>query len=141
MVNRNQSVNKQRQLYQFLVATALLTGSLFQFLAPVLADGTTAGTSISNTATATYEDPNSPGTTINATSNTVVVTVAEVAGITVTGSGVTDNNGGTVGVGDLLTYTYTLTNVGNDPHQIPHSQPSDNNWAGYSFWHITRWYS
>ncbi|MFN6530303.1 hypothetical protein [Nostoc sp. ChiSLP03a] len=115
MVNRTQSVNKQRKLYQFLVATALLTGSLFQFLAPVLADGTTAGTSISNTATATYEDPNSPGTTINATSNTVVVTVAEVAGITVTGSGVTDNNGGNVAVGDLLIYTYTLTNVGNDP--------------------------
>ncbi|MEH2370870.1 beta strand repeat-containing protein [Nostoc sp.] len=115
MVNRNQSVNNQHKLYQFLVATALLTGSLFQFLAPVLADGTTAGTSISNTATATYEDPNSPGTTINATSNTVVVTVAEVAGITVTASGVTDNNGGNVAVGDLLIYTYTLTNVGNDP--------------------------
>ncbi|MEH2086775.1 beta strand repeat-containing protein [Nostoc sp.] len=115
MVNRNQSVNNQHKLYQFLVATALLTGSLFQFLAPVLADGTTAGTSISNTATATYEDPNSPGTTINATSNTVVVTVAEVAGITVTGSGVTDNNGGNVAVGDLLIYTYALTNVGNDP--------------------------
>ncbi|MDZ8259812.1 hypothetical protein [Nostoc sp. ChiQUE01b] len=115
MVNRNQSVNKQRKFYQFLVATALLTGSLFQFLAPVLADGTTAGTSISNTATATYEDPNNPGTTINATSNTVVVTVAEVAGITVTASGVTDNNGGNVAVGDLLIYTYTLTNVGNDP--------------------------
>ncbi|MEH2357876.1 beta strand repeat-containing protein [Nostoc sp.] len=115
MVNRNQSVNKQRKLYQFLVATSLLTGSFFQFLAPVLADGTTAGTSISNTATATYEDPNSPGTTINATSNTVVVTVAEVAGITVTGSGVTDNNGGNVAVGDLLIYTYSLTNVGNDP--------------------------
>ncbi|MHC5767050.1 MAG: beta strand repeat-containing protein [Nostoc sp.] len=115
MVNRNQSVNKQRKFYQFLVATALLTGSLFQFLAPVLADGTTAGTSISNTATATYEDPNSPGTTINATSNTVVVSVAEVAGITVTASGVTDNNGGNVAVGDLLIYTYTLTNVGNDP--------------------------
>ncbi|MBN3940811.1 hypothetical protein [Nostoc sp. NMS9] len=115
MVNRNQSVNKQRKLYQSLVATALLTGSLFQFVAPVLADGTTAGTSISNTATATYEDPNSPGTTINATSNTVVVTVAEVAGITVTASGVTDNNGGNVAVGDLLIYTYTLTNVGNDP--------------------------
>ncbi|WP_375478206.1 beta strand repeat-containing protein [uncultured Nostoc sp.] len=115
MVNRNQSVNKQRQLYQFLVATALLTGSLFQFLAPVLADGTTAGTSISNTATATYEDPNNPGTTINATSNAVIVTVAEVAGITVTASGVTDSNGGSVGVNDLLIYTYTLTNVGNDP--------------------------
>ncbi|MEH1818942.1 MAG: hypothetical protein V7L31_07545 [Nostoc sp.] len=115
MVNRNQSVNKQRKVYQSLVATALLTGSLFQFIAPVLADGTTGGTSISNTATATYEDPNNPGTTINSTSNTVTVTVAEVAGITVTASGVTDNNGGTVGVNDLLTYTYTLTNVGNDP--------------------------
>ncbi|MEH2239705.1 beta strand repeat-containing protein [Nostoc sp.] len=119
MVNRNKSVNKQRKPYQCLVATALLTGSLFQFVTPVLADGTTAGTSISNTATATYEDPNSPGTTINATSNTVVVTVAEVAGITVTASGVTDNTTSptntTVQVGDLLIYTYTLTNVGNDP--------------------------
>ncbi|MEH2148113.1 beta strand repeat-containing protein [Nostoc sp.] len=119
MVNRNKSVNKQRKLYQSLVATALLTGSFFQFLTPVFADGTTAGTSISNTATATYEDPNSPGTTINATSNTVVVTVAEVAGITVTASGVTDATSSptntTVQVGDLLIYTYNLTNVGNDP--------------------------
>ncbi|MEH2244098.1 beta strand repeat-containing protein [Nostoc sp.] len=115
MVNRNKSVNKQRQCYQSLVATALLTSSLFQFIAPVLADGTAGGQSISNTATATYEDPNAPGTTINTTSNTVTVTVAEVAGITVTASGVTDNNGGSVAVNDLLTYTYTLTNVGNDP--------------------------
>ncbi|MEH1894610.1 MAG: hypothetical protein V7K94_04660 [Nostoc sp.] len=119
MVNRNKSITKQRQLYQSLVATALLTGSFFQFVAPVLADGTTAGTSISNTATATYEDPNSPGTTINATSNTVVVTVAEVAGITVTASGVTDATTSptntTVQVGDLLIYTYNLTNIGNDP--------------------------
>jgi hypothetical protein len=113
MMKRNKSVNNQH--YQFLVITALLTGSLFQFLAPVLADGTTAGQSISNTATATYEDPKNPGTIINATSNTVTVTVAEVAGITVTAAGVLDNNGGTVGVGDLLIYSYTLTNVGNDP--------------------------
>ncbi|MEH2395302.1 MAG: hypothetical protein V7K21_27835 [Nostoc sp.] len=115
MVNRKKSVNKQRQPYQSLVATALLTGSLFQFIAPVLADGTAGGQAISNTATATYEDPNAPGTTINATSNTVTVTVAEVAGITVTASGVTDVNGGSVAVNDLLIYTYTLTNVGNDP--------------------------
>ncbi|MEH2066694.1 MAG: hypothetical protein V7K47_00585 [Nostoc sp.] len=119
MVKQNKFVNKQRYHYQSLIATALLTGSLFQFITPVLADGTTAGTSISNTATATYEDPNSPGTTINSTSNTVVVTVAEVAGITVTASGVTDATSSatntTVQVGDLLIYTYTLTNVGNDP--------------------------
>ncbi len=115
MVNLKKSLKNRSKCYQSLVATALLTGSLFQFLAPVLAEGTTAGTSISNTATATYEDPNNPGTTINATSNTVTVTVAEVAGITVSASGVTDNNGGTAGVNDLLTYNYTLTNVGNDP--------------------------
>jgi hypothetical protein len=122
MVNRNRSVNKQRQRYQSLVATALLTSSLFQFIAPVLAEGTAAGQSISNTATATYEDPNDPGTTINSTSNTVVVTVAEVAGITLTASGVTDNTTSptntTVQVGDLLVYTYTLTNVGNDATQF-----------------------
>ncbi|QSJ15623.1 hypothetical protein JYQ62_27950 [Nostoc sp. UHCC 0702] len=109
---------KRHKFYHSLVTTALLANGIFQLVAPVLADGTTAGQSISNTATATYEDPNSPGTTINSTSNTVVVTVAEVAGITVSASGVEDRNGGTVGIGDLLIYTYTLTNVGNDPTQF-----------------------
>ena len=99
--------------FRSLIAAALLTGGVFQFVAPALADGTAAGTSISNTATATYEDPNNPGTTINATSNTVTVTVAKVAGITVTASGVTDTAGGAVKVGDTLNYTYTVTNVGN----------------------------
>ncbi|MCC5629380.1 hypothetical protein LC613_15415 [Nostoc sphaeroides CHAB 2801] len=120
MVNRNKSVNKQRQTYQSLVATALLTSSLFQFLAPVLAEGTAAGKEISNTATATYEDPNAPGTTINATSNTVKITVAEVAGITVTAVGSptfkTDTNTDTkINAGDVLYYSYKVTNVGNDP--------------------------
>ncbi len=112
-------VNKKSNLYRSLVATALLANGIFQFVAPVLADGTAAGQSISNTATATYEDPNKPGTTINATSNTVTVTVAEVAGITVTASGVSigtdaDSNN-KISVGDTLSYIYTITNVGNDP--------------------------
>ncbi|MEH1873802.1 beta strand repeat-containing protein [Nostoc sp.] len=123
MVNRNKSLNKQRQRYQSLVATALLSSSLFQFVAPVLADGTKAGTSISNTATATYEDPNAPGSPINATSNAVTVTIAEVAGITVTGSGIANqtNPGASTKAGDTLVYTYTVTNVGNDltKFQIP----------------------
>ena len=80
-----------------------------------ISDGTLAGTSINNTGTATYEDPNSPGTTINATSNQVTVTVAKVAGITVTASGITNttSGNGAVKVGDTLLYNYTVTNVGN----------------------------
>ncbi|TFI51268.1 hypothetical protein BLD44_026910 [Mastigocladus laminosus UU774] len=112
----NHLVKKAPRVYRSLVVTALLANGIFQFIAPVLAEGTTAGQSISNTATATYEDPNNPGTTINSTSNTVVVTVAEVAGITVTASGITDSTSATpVSVGDILYYNYTVTNVGNDP--------------------------
>ncbi|AFZ58485.1 beta strand repeat-containing protein [Anabaena sp. PCC 7938] len=106
---------QKSKFYRSLVAIALLANGSFQLLAPAMAEGTTAGETISNTATATYEDPNSPGTTLNTTSNTVTITVAEVAGITVSAAGIVDNNGGTVGVGDLLIYTYTITNVGNDP--------------------------
>ncbi|PLZ91191.1 DUF7925 domain-containing protein [Fischerella thermalis] len=116
MSQPNHFVKQAPRLYRSLVITALLANGIFQCVAPVLAEGTTAGQSISNTATATYEDPNNPGTTINTTSNTVTVTVAEVAGITVTASGITDNTSGTpVAVGDILYYNYTITNVGNDP--------------------------
>jgi hypothetical protein len=108
---------KQRQfrLFRALVATAFITNGIFPLIAPAFADGTAAGTSISNTATAEYEDPNVPGTKIPATSNTVTVTVAEVAGITVTAQTPTDTTGGTVQVGDLLIYNFTITNTGNDP--------------------------
>ncbi len=112
---------KTRVLYRQLLAMTLAASGLVPLALPVLAAGTVAGTSISNTATATYEDPNAPGTTIDATSNTVVVTVAEVAGVTVTAAGITnvDGNGnGTVDVTDVLNYDYTVTNVGNDPTQF-----------------------
>lgn len=103
-----------RWSYCKLLAATLLVGSLLPLASRVLAD-TTAGTTISNTATATYEDPNAPGTTINATSNTVTVTVAEVAGVTATPLAINDINGGTVLPGDTLNYDYRITNVGNDP--------------------------
>ena len=87
------NVRKNRLSRQLLTATLLLGGT-FNLVSPVLAQtapttttttytpGTTAGTQIRNQATATYEDPNAAGVSINATSNTVILTVAEVAGIT-----------------------------------------------------------
>lgn len=89
---------------------------------PAVAEGTQAGTNISNTATATYVDPNDPNTPINSTSNPVVVVVAEVAGITVTASGTTfkadANTDNKINSGDTLYYTYRVTNVGNDTTQF-----------------------
>ena len=67
---------KKGRVYRSLVASALIANGVFQFVAPVLAEGGAAGQTIDNTATATYEDPNNPGVTINTTSNTVQVTIA-----------------------------------------------------------------
>ncbi|KST70383.1 DUF7925 domain-containing protein [Mastigocoleus testarum] len=122
MSQKKNFVNKKAKIYRSLIAATLVVNGIFQFVAPVLSEGTRAGTSISNTATATYEDPNNPGTTINTTSNTVVVTVAEVAGITVTGAGTTlqtDVDGDSAAdAGDIVYFNYTVTNVGNDPTQF-----------------------
>jgi len=106
-------------LYHKLLTAALLVGGTFQLAAPILAAGTTAGTGISNTASATYNDPTNPTEVIDATSNTVQITVAEVAGITAVASGVTDSTPGTsVLPTDTLTYNYVITNVGNDTTTI-----------------------
>ncbi|MDZ7958471.1 MAG: hypothetical protein RMY34_11440 [Aulosira sp. DedQUE10] len=118
MPKNNRFIKQPAKFYRSLVVTALLANGVFQFVAPVLAEGTAAGQSISNTATATYQDPNDTNTTINATSNTVTVTVAEVTGIAATAGTISDNTGGTVQVGDVLTYNFSVTNIGNDPTQL-----------------------
>ena len=112
----------KNQLFRRLLAATLLIGGSFQLAAPVLAQtaptttATAPGTQIQNRATATYEDPNNPGVSIDATSNTVIITVAEVAGITNTPAGITDTSPTTpVVTGDLLDYDFLVTNVGNDP--------------------------
>lgn len=116
--------SRKSQLYRRVLAMILLIGGAFQLAFPVLAQAaptpapTAAGTSISNTGTATYEDPNTPGTTLNATSNTVTITVAEVTGITVTGVATTNTNGSTILPGNIVNYDYQIANVGNDPTQF-----------------------
>jgi hypothetical protein len=102
-----------------LIASLLVGGGLLQLAAPVLAEGTPAGTTISNTATASYEDPSDPTKPLNTVSNTVEVKVAEVAGITVTAdtfsiAKAAGNTAPGAEVGDTVNFVYNVTNVGND---------------------------
>jgi hypothetical protein len=106
-----------------VIASLLIGGGMMQLAAPVLAEGTAAGTQITNTATASYEDPTDPNKPLNTFSNTVKVAVAEVAGITVVadtfavvkGSG---NSGVGAEAGDKVNFDYIVTNVGNDATQL-----------------------
>lgn len=111
---------KGRGFFRPLLVTALAVSSSFNMISAVLAEGTTAGTTISNTATATYTDPDNK--ILNTTSNTVEVTVAEVAGITITNTDIRntlEEDGTTAGdgefePGDTLVYEFEIKNVGND---------------------------
>jgi len=114
--------NKQGNFYRFWLAIALLCAGA---IAPyrILAQTTPAGTQIENRATGTFEDPSNPGVTIPVESNTVVLTVAEIAGITVQPDGARKDGEGPIEPGDRLFFRFSITNVGNDPtrFRIPNS--------------------
>ena len=80
MNKRNTSPTRLRALPGVLLALAALCLSA----APALGQATSGGTTISNTASATYSDGTN---SYSVTSNTVTVTVANVAGLVITPDG------------------------------------------------------
>ena len=114
----NRTQRKLGQTWVGWVTFALFVSSLC--VPSAIAEGTPAGTEIRNQATGTFEDPNNPSQgPIKIESNTVTVTVAEVAGITVQPDGVSQaNDNNQIEIGDLLFFQFKVTNVGNDPTQF-----------------------
>ena len=109
MKTRNTSPLRLRALPGVLLALAALCLTA----APALGQATTGGTQIQNTASATYSDGTN---SYSATSNTVTVTVANVAGLTITpdGGSVPTVVSGQTGVD----FTFTVTNSGNFATQV-----------------------
>lgn len=129
-----QNHNQRRRLlgnYDFrpLLVTAILTTGSWLPILPVLAASPPAGTVIDNQATGSFTDT-ADNTDKQIESNVVQVTVAEVAGITITANSVpteapsgvsgagTQQGNGEINSGDVVYYEFTLTNVGNDPTQF-----------------------
>ena len=115
---------KQRYL-RSLIGAVLLSA----WMLPALADGTPAGTTIDNTAYGSFENPNDPGTVLDVNSNTVTLTIAEIAGIDVAAQGVAEAPLGVQGAGpgqgdavigsdDVVYFTFRITNIGNDQTQF-----------------------
>src|SRR5215210_1955663 len=109
MNTRNTSPARLRALPGVLLALAALCLSA----APALGQATSGGTQINNQASATYSDGTN-SYTVN--SNTVTVTVANVAGLTITPDG---GSVPTVVPGQTsVDFTFTVTNSGNFPTQV-----------------------
>ena len=123
--SRSSRYRKLHYLKSFVGAVLLSV-----WMMPALAEGTAAGTTIDNTAYGSFENPaDNSGTPIPVQSNTVRLTIAEVAGISVTNQGVTEAPSGVpsagpaqgdsvIGSEDVLYFTYRITNIGNDQTQF-----------------------
>jgi hypothetical protein len=109
MNTRKTSPTRLRALPAALLALAALCLSA----APALGQATSGGTQINNQASATYSDGTN---SYSVTSNTVTVTVANVAGLTITpdGGSLPTVVSGQTGVD----FTFTVTNSGNFATQV-----------------------
>jgi uncharacterized repeat protein (TIGR01451 family) len=130
--------NWQQYYLRSLVGAALLS----TWMLPALGLGTNAGTTIPNTAYGSFENPANAGVAIPIQSNTVTLTISEVAGINVSNTGVTEAPSGVtgagpaqgdaiIGSGDVVYFTFRITNTGNDQTQffIPNAPASVTNAA------------
>ena len=109
MNKRNTPPGRPRALAGVLLALAALCLSA----APALGQATSGGTSISNTASATYSDGTN---SYSVNSNTVTVTVANVAGLAITPDA---GSISTVVAGQTdVDFTFTVTNSGNFATQV-----------------------
>ncbi|MEM9136399.1 MAG: hypothetical protein AAGB01_03490, partial [Cyanobacteria bacterium P01_F01_bin.42] len=110
---------------QVCLATTAFTGMQFwPFIRQAIAQNVLPGVVIENQATGSYVDP-ADGSSYGLESNVVQVTVAEIAGVTLTPAGIqeagsTDSNPGanTFDAEDVVYFLFTATNVGNDPTQF-----------------------
>ncbi|BAQ65371.1 Calx-beta domain-containing protein [Geminocystis sp. NIES-3709] len=109
------TINTDVTRYVSFNGSSVLPGVAETFIFQRQVNFTTAGTLITNKATVTYEESNNPNVPIYNTSNTVDVTVAEVAGITVAFDDALDTNGGLITANDFFIFTFIITNIGNDP--------------------------
>jgi uncharacterized repeat protein (TIGR01451 family) len=101
--------------YRALLIASLISGGSLLPLLPALADqnSPTPNTSITNQATGQFTDA-ADGSTQTILSNTVSVTLAEVAGISAVG----DSVQGTVYRTNTVYFDFKIYNTGNDPTQI-----------------------
>lgn len=95
-------------------AAFALIATLCALATPVMAQNTTGGTVISNTATAAYKD--AANNDYNASSNTVTVTVANVSGLTITPDG--QNDPAVVPGQTSVDFRFTVNNTGNFADQV-----------------------
>jgi hypothetical protein len=106
---------RRHKLYKPLTIVALCATGFFNIINAVLAESAPAGTSINNRATATYSDGS---TSYDAISNTVTVKMSEVSGLTVVSDGFNNTTDSNLSTGDVVTFDFLVTNVGNAPTYV-----------------------
>jgi fimbrial isopeptide formation D2 family protein/uncharacterized repeat protein (TIGR01451 family) len=127
---RNSAKLSLSHIRPLLVAAMLLSGSWFG-ICPLLAQSAKPGTIITNQATGSFIDELESNTTVPIVSNTVQVTVVEVAGITIADPTISEPSAATIGAtatpfqgiagfnqDDILYFDFVITNIGNDPTQF-----------------------